>query len=151
MANPHRGEYEFEANGKRYRLFFSADVICGIEAELNMGLGEIGDLMRSPDRIRMSVFRTMFNASLVTDDDESLRESLFKAILPMDAIAHVIRAFNMAFGVPNDGAAQSDQANPTQPGEMADGTGPASISTGSSSASTQTNSGKRHPEKSAAL
>lgn len=144
MANPHRGEYEFEANGKRNKLFFSADAICSLEEELDLGLNDIGERMRDAEKLRMSMVRTMFRVALV-DADEAECEALFRSLRPVDAVAHVIRAFALAFGT-DDGGERSDR--PTQPG--ADGTGPAFMQTGSSSGSTLSNSGTRRPSKFAA-
>src|SRR5262245_27836205 len=68
MANPHKGEVSFSANGKTYTLRFSTDAICTAEEALDMGILAIADEMqswrKSPDRIRMKIIRALFWAGL---------------------------------------------------------------------------------------
>lgn len=41
MANPHKGEVAFEADGKAYTLRLSTNAICELEAALDRGLDAI--------------------------------------------------------------------------------------------------------------
>lgn len=134
MANVHKGEYGLEVEGKNYVLRYSADTVCDLEDQLQMTLSAIGEQMRDPDKMKMSMVRTMFIAGLADkhgDMDEAARRTLFKALSPVDAVKHVATAFAMAFGVEEEAAAGA--ANPPRPGLVAiegGGTGPASSATG---------------------
>lgn len=131
MANPHKGEFGFEVEGKQYVLRYSADTICDLEDGLKMTLNDISEQMQNPTKMRMSMVRTLFNAGLSDkhgDLDDAARRTLFRALTPVEAVGHVARAFALAFGV--DGEGVGGAANPPQPGAPTDGTGPVSTPTG---------------------
>lgn len=47
MANPHKGEVDFTADGKKYILCFSANAICALEDHLDRGVFAITQELQS--------------------------------------------------------------------------------------------------------
>lgn len=130
MANPHKGEYKFEIDGKDYVLLFTSDAIIDLEGELGLSMFEIEAQASSP-KLRMSLVRSLFLAGLVErqpDLDLQARRDLFKKVHPVDAIKYCAAAWRRAFGA-NDEAEGGEQ-NPPQPGAARSGTGPDSTPTG---------------------
>lgn len=140
MANPHRGEYIFEVDGKRYQLEFKSDAICAIESELNMSLASAQKALSDPLTSRMAIVKVMFNAALIPKDG-----AVFGKLWADEAIEHITNAFNVAF--PTPGAAPDRPTIPANPPN--NGIGPDYIPTGSSSASSPINSGTKPQGKSA--
>jgi hypothetical protein len=142
MANPHKGEVAFEADGKRYTLSFSANAICEAEEHFGSDPGEvlseaIGD---KPCKGRLQILRRFFWLALgdhhadVTFEDT---KALLKRIAPADMAVMVGKAF--AFAMPDvDAGAPVD---PPTPGGPAVGIGPASSTDGSIPAEPKPNSG----------
>ena len=125
MANPHKGEVEFESSGQTYKLRFSADAISNLEDTLDMNVAAIGEIMGDPKKLRFGIVRTMFVAALKDqhdDLDDAKITKVFKSLSPPKAIELVVEAFNRAFDV----AEGDGGANPQQPVKTASGTSPAS-------------------------
>lgn len=126
MANPHRGEVEFNAGDDKYILSFSANALAELEDKLGIGVVEIGDVMTDPKKIRMTTMRTIFWAGLLDhypDTDEAKAKSIFSKLQLVEAISLITSAFEAAF--PKEVTAGGD-ADPLKPDGPKDGTGPAS-------------------------
>lgn len=121
MANPHRGEVEFEAGGKTYKLSYSANALCELEDALGKSVNEIAALMQDTQNFRLSVVRTVFWAGLL-DHNDGLdmkgAKAIFKHLDPVGAVELVSRAFSLTFPT-----REGDGGDPPKPGQ--DGTGPA--------------------------
>jgi len=61
MANPHKGEVEFEAGERRHTLRFSIDAMCGLEAEFKLPLRAI---LAEIEDGRVTAVRSVFRACL---------------------------------------------------------------------------------------
>lgn len=122
MANPHKGEVEFESGERSYTLRFSANAICEMEDALGRGVAEIGALLGNPETLHMKHVRAVFWAGLQEKHKMTLDEA--GEIITSIGLARVIeligRAFEAAF--PSEGG----EANPPVPGQAQDGTGSAS-------------------------
>jgi hypothetical protein len=130
MANPHKGEYRVNIEGKDYVLRFSADTVCDIEEQLKLTIEELSQCMQDTKRLKMTLVRDLFVLGLSDkhpDLDEQARRLLFRGLGPVDAVSHVARAFALAFGV--EGKPEDGQ-NPPLPGAVESGTGPDSTATG---------------------
>jgi len=129
MANPHRGEFEFEAAGEKYILRFSANAVVDLEEAFDVTLGQLGERFQSLDAVRLADIRTMFCVGLEDkhrDLTKDQRIKLFGELLPMEATQLVMQAFQRSFGVSEVVVAE----NPPKPGNPPSGTGPASTETG---------------------
>lgn len=51
VANPHRGEVEFEAGGETHILRFSTNAQCALEEDFGVGLGEVLELLRTEPKV----------------------------------------------------------------------------------------------------
>jgi hypothetical protein len=144
MANPHRGEVSFEANGKIWTLRYSANALCALEAELDRGILDIAAEMQSwgpplgadgkpldetadqvaarARRVRLSFVRALFWAGL-TEDAPHLTLAhagdLMTEIGGLQvAVSLVVDAFAKAF--PD---AETKDARPRKPGQAGAGLG----------------------------
>lgn len=132
MANPHKGELGFTVDGQKYVLHLTNDAICSVEAELKMGLGQIGEELRSIEKMKITTVRTLFLAGLAAkhpEMDEKAKRGLLNQLLPVDAYKIVIEAVALALGI--DPKKAEESVNPTLPGAPLNGTGLASTATGS--------------------
>ena len=69
MANPHKGEVEFEAGGRTRMLRLDTNAMCELEAEFDLGIMRVlGHLELG----RMTDIRRIFRATL--DGNPSLEE-----------------------------------------------------------------------------
>lgn len=126
MANPHKGEFAFEAGGEKFTLCFSADAVCNLEDALELTINQIGEAMQNAATLRLSTVRTMFGFALKDrhpDLDDARVKDIFKMLTAVEAIVLVSKAFAQSFGQEEAAGAG---ANPPKPGAPADGTGPAS-------------------------
>jgi hypothetical protein len=125
MANPHKGEVAFEAEGVHYTLRFSADAVCNLEEHFDKTLAEVGEIFANPKLLRMKTVRAVFAIGLRDrhpDLDDAAVTRIFKSLLSPDVIRFTVLAFNRAFGADDEGG----EANPQEPGEAQGTTGPAS-------------------------
>lgn len=60
MANPHKGEVAFEANGETYKLVFDFNAICELEDALGVSASAIGEAIGD----KLSNLRTVFRIGL---------------------------------------------------------------------------------------
>lgn len=146
MANPHRGEIEFEAGGKTFALRYSVNAICDLEVLLGKGFVDITDEMAtwSPDadehgnpkpetaeetvarwrRIRAGTVRAVFWASLHNCDKTITLERAGDVMSEIGgvqgALIQISRSLRAAMP---DRPPEPVQTNPAP---AAPGTGPAS-------------------------
>jgi hypothetical protein len=142
MANPHKGQVAFEADGNRYTLSFSANAICEAEEHFGRDPGEVmAEVVGGkPAPGGLGKLRRLFWLALgdhhpdVTFDDA---KALLKHLAPADMALMVGKAFALAMPDVEAGA----PADPPVPGGPADGIGPASSTDGSIPDGQKTNSG----------
>lgn len=103
MANPHRGEVSFDADGTLYTLHFSTNAFCELEAEMGVGLMQIAALLDKPEKLSMQNLRLLFWAGLRDrHPDISLTDAgrIMDAFGMLDAIQLAAKAFEAAFPAP---------------------------------------------------
>lgn len=74
MANPHKGEVGFTADGKEWSLRYSTNALCTLEDDLDMGTAALVAELQKPDGVRMSTLRTVFWAGLQDRHQDVTRE-----------------------------------------------------------------------------
>jgi hypothetical protein len=139
-ANPIRGEVAFRASGASWTLSFSANALVTLEAELDLGVQEIGVRLGSPS-VRIAELRTAFWAGLLDHHPETTIEEaglLMTALGVPEAGAKMGMAFLGAFPPPKE---EGDDSRPRKAG----GTGSRSTATGAKSGSTRKASGGSPP------
>lgn len=144
MANPHKGKVEFEIDGKKYQLSFSANALAELEIELGIGMDDIGALLTDQKKVRIAHWRTMFFHALHDnhdDVDEKAATALFKQIEVADAISLVGKAYGLAFKGLAELAQARKAASPPEAGPGEQLTGPASSMPGTTSEEPKPNSG----------
>jgi hypothetical protein len=147
VANPHKGEVAFEANGATYTLSFSANAICEAEEHFGRDPGEVFAeiVVDKPPPGSLKILREFFWLALGDHHPEidfAGAKELLRHVTAHDMAMLVARAF--ALGMPEQ---KGDAPNPPQPGGP-DGTGPASSKHGSRSAGTKPISGAAPRDKS---
>lgn len=136
MANPHRGEVSFEADGATYTLRYSANSLCELEESLGRGVIEItrelASWKDSPEKIRFGLIRAVFWAGLREHHPELDLKAAGELILAaggaVEAMVKIGEAFGQAFPSPqNDGAGQVGEmkvSRPLKPRRNRHGIGP---------------------------
>lgn len=105
MANPHRGEVSFDAEGAAYTLRYSANSICELEDLLNRSIVSVSEEMASWSKdslkIRMSLIRAVFWAGLRDRHPEMTIREAGELILSaggiLKAMEYISEAFSAAF------------------------------------------------------
>lgn len=64
MANPHKGEVGFTADGREWVLRYSANALCTLEDALDMSTGEMVARLQDAGGVRMTTLRAVFWAGL---------------------------------------------------------------------------------------
>jgi Phage tail tube protein, GTA-gp10 len=64
MANPHKGEVEFSVEGKTYKLCFSVNALCELEAVAGEPAGAVFGQLSDLSKARYSTWRALFWAAL---------------------------------------------------------------------------------------
>lgn len=146
MSNPHKGKVDFEIDGKKYQLSFSANALAELEIDLGISMDEIGPLLLDKNKVRIAHWRTMFFHALHDNHDDLNEQSargLFKQIEVADAIRLVGKAYGLAFKGLAELAAAGKAASPPEagPSESEPPTGPASSTHGTISEEAKPNSG----------
>lgn len=108
MANPHRGEVSFEAEGASYTLRFSINEICELEAAFDKPVLDIAALL-DPKAFRVTDLRAIFQIGLQQDVGIEQAGEILSSIGPAKGIDLVTQAFRLAFPPPE---AKSDEARP---------------------------------------
>jgi hypothetical protein len=147
MANQHKGEVEFEADGRSYKLRLSANAYCELEDALGKDADEIiQEITSTKKKVSLKVLRVVFWKALEdcqegTTFDEAKR--ILKTISPIEMgvlLGHTIRA-----SMPDAADGGEGEESPPQPGGQSL-TGPASTETGPDAAAIPTISGEERPE-----
>lgn len=129
MANPHKGEVEFEAGGERYKLSYSFNALAEMEEAMDRPLDEImamllppaGERVKSP---RLTDLRVMFWAGLLDHRPETTMDDA-KRILSHMAPIEVGRLIGEAYARAMPQAETGgDESRPPMP-DQKNGTGPA--------------------------
>lgn len=108
MANPHRGEVSFEAEGTEYTLQYSNNALVELEDRLDRGIVDISSELLSwakdPKRIRLGTIRAVLWAGLREHHPEvDLRaagEIITKAGGVLEITGLIGEAFSRAFPAP---------------------------------------------------
>jgi hypothetical protein len=122
VANKHKGEIEFEAGGKTYKLSFSANAMCELEDVIGMDIDALIKKFNDKEPIRLAVMRKIFWQGLLDHQpDMSLDDTklVLKNLNPPD-MARLIGEAVMASmpAVPTDDkklAEGQGEANPPAP------------------------------------
>lgn len=124
MANPHKGEVAFEADGATYTLCFSIDALCSLEEATGKGIIAISNELSDADRLSLSMIRNVLWAGLQAHhpkiDLKKAGELIISAGGLPTMIGVISKAFAQAFPEPESDAA----ARPPIAGQ--NGTGPRS-------------------------
>lgn len=128
MANKHRGQVSFEADGKPYTLCYSTNALCELEGALNVSISEVGVMLADLGKMKMKTVRAVLWAGL-TDNHPGITLTqagdVADAITTGKAMELIGEAFKLAFG--DEGGREGNGAGrPQVPGSPADGIGPAS-------------------------
>jgi hypothetical protein len=136
MANPLKGELDFQHAGRTYTLRLAADQICAAEAELDLGIGEIIERLRRGANFRIA--RAMLRAGLDGTLDQDAANAMITEIGIVPTMTVIMNALALAFPVKEE---EEDDANP--PREAAGGIGANSLPSGSPAAIASETSGPR--------
>lgn len=139
MANPHRGEVTFEADGKQWTLAYSINALCVLEDALGMGIGEVVERFGNVQKLRLNTVRAVLWAGLNDHHPEVSLKQAGELIADMTlptSIDLLGRAFSLAFP---DG--KDESGNPPQPGGPTNGIGPGSTVLGQALVETKSTSG----------
>jgi hypothetical protein len=143
MTNSHKGEVEFEAEGKKYLLQYDHESLIALEDKLDKGIVKIMREMeawtRSPEDIRLGMVRAVWWAGLTSHQPDMSLKDASALIFQIDGgFAKAIELIGDAFakGFPAPG---SRSTNP--PPKGTNGTGTNSGSTTSVMDTTQIPSG----------
>lgn len=123
MANPHKGDVAFEAEGRSYTLRFSANAIVALEDCIDKPISEISALLGDVTSLRMKNVRAVFWAGL-TDHHPDVTAARAGQIIDAVGFGRAVELIGLAFSraFPDT----SGEANPPMPGQDRDGTGSAS-------------------------
>ena len=127
MANKHRGEYAFEANGQTYTVCFSSNALASAEDALGVGIGEIGELLGDVSKLRIKTVRGLLWAGL-SDHHKGLTVEdvgrIIDEVTINTALEIIGEGFSRALPDAKKANGSGDDRPPPQPAQ--DGTGPAS-------------------------
>lgn len=114
MANPHKGEVTFEADGKTHTLRLDTNAICSLEDEIGIGILEI---MRRMDSGVMSTLRTAYQCALVNGSTPGLSLAEVGELIDELGYARAATLLSKAleFAFP-PAAAEGEGANPRRAG-----------------------------------
>lgn len=96
--NPHKGEVEFDADGKTYTLSYSTNAVCEAEAALNRTIVDIGQDMAS-GKISMTAVRALLWAGLQDHHPGLALRAAGDLILAAGGLARVIELIGEAFAL----------------------------------------------------
>jgi len=103
LANPNRGQIALSVGGLEYKLSFSVNSLCELEAELDLPIASIIAILQNPKEIQMKFLRALLWAGLQDHhDDVTLKQA---GIIVTDmgikpAMEAVGQAFRLAFPEP---------------------------------------------------
>lgn len=115
MANPHRGDIAFDADGKTWTLRYSTNALCELEDDLGEGVAALGKSMANPAGVKLKTLRSLVWAGLRdhhADLDKRQAGDLIDAAGAQRIGELVMEAFKAAFPVA-DKPAKSSETRPT--------------------------------------
>jgi hypothetical protein len=116
MANPHKGEVEFSADGLRFTLRFNVGSLVKLEQVAGRGFPSMAAEMAEPEKISMTLVRQFFWAALQHHhpdiDIERAGDLMMTAGGLMGAIDLVGRAMRNSFSDENGGGARRPPRGP---------------------------------------
>lgn len=124
MANPHKGQLEFEADGRRLTLHYSTNAICELEDELDRSFISISKEMAAattePDRIRFSTLRAILWAGLRDHHPEIDIKSAGDLMISVGGVVKAMQliseGFSRAFPAPESKGARPPKGVRTRNG-----------------------------------
>lgn len=133
MANEHKGEVSFKADGKDYVLSFSANAWCELEGALGKDADEIQRMFSGGSTVRLSDLRIVFWQGLRDHHEGTTLEdakAILKHIRPLEMGTLLGKAILASMpeiaASADDGGGSDKKPDPQTPGGQSDGTGPAS-------------------------
>jgi hypothetical protein len=120
MANPHKGELSFEADGKTYTLVYSNNALVELEDKLNRGIVDLTTEMslwaQDPTKIRLGLLRAVFWAAFIEHHPEVDLKAAGELITKVGGVAEVTslvgEAFARAFPDPETKDTHPPKASP---------------------------------------
>ena len=147
MANAHKGEVAFEAEGQRYVLRFSIDAICQLEAETSKGIVALISELQDRDKMSITLARQMLWAGLREHHPDITVKDAGELIPAAGGMSALLTLFSKAFAS-SFPSLENKSTRPRQAGNPRNGIGPHSIDSGAASGATTKASGERHRGKS---
>jgi hypothetical protein len=99
MANPHKGEVTFEADGKTYTVRLNTNTICSLEAELGVSFGEI---TRQLDGFNFMTLRSVVRGVLGNGASLAQAGTIIDELGYAQAVGHVMEAYRLAYPAADD-------------------------------------------------
>lgn len=123
MANPHKGELSFEAEGKTYTLVYTNNALVELEDKLDRGIVDLSLEMQSwakdPQKIRLGLLRAVFWAGFIEHHPDVDVRAAGELITKIGGVAKVTdivgEALSRAFPAEVNGA-RPPKASPAKPG-----------------------------------
>jgi len=108
MANPHKGELSFEADGVTYTLLYSNNALVALEDKIDRGIvdisSEMGSWAQNPNKIRLGLIRALLWAGLIEHHPDVNLTAAGELITKAGGVAKVTElvgeAFTRAFPAP---------------------------------------------------
>jgi len=147
MANPHKGEVAFEADGISYVLRFSIDAICQLEELTGKGIVTLIGELQDPEKMSLSLARQVLWAGLQEQQPHIGVKEAGELITAAGGMAKIISLFGTAFTA-SFPPAQSNSSRPRKAGNPKNGIGPRSTGIGRVSDATTKAFGEKLPAKS---
>lgn len=141
MANPHKGEVAFEADGKRYILQFSIDALCNLEAEAGKGIVALISDINDPMTMSLTRLRQMLWAGLLQHQPDTTIEGAGELIPKAGGLLALREKIAEAFAAAFPDASKETKARPRKAGNPKNGIGPHSTAHGVASDMSQSTSG----------
>lgn len=113
MANPHRGEVQFEAGGKSYTLRLTTNTICALEAELGV---PFGDITRRLDGFSFLTLRAAMRGALGANTSAAEASAVIDELGYAEAVNQFMEAYRLAYPLPN-----GEDTSPRMGGETGTG------------------------------
>lgn len=111
MANPHRGEVGFLADGKAYTMVYTINSLCELEEETGKGVDVLAADLEAPS---ISLVRTLFWAGLRARHPEITVTAAGEIIDTLgfpEVSALIERAFNLTFPEAPKGSSRPPKAS----------------------------------------
>lgn len=118
MANPHKGEVEFEAVGKTYKLRYSTNAICELEDKLDRSFTSIArdivDAAKQPEKVRFGTLRAIFWAGLQDCHPDLSVKDAGDLMVEVGGVAEAMQLISEAFVLAFPAQEETKGGRPTQ-------------------------------------